>query len=399
MEWKKKTAPHKEVKVEANAAGLAPTCLFASDHMLASPFIEPFKETEFITSRPEYIDKQSIVYRDSPFEIAVVGMYISQKKEGKLTNCHQTSVQMACAKRVLLYSLLRESGDVGEDNDALPFIHYDPSKDDKHVSQHANAAPDQFIPIPASKSLFMASDGMQPAAKARRSVNCRFKVLQLDAIDDMLQMCLAGIEQLTSHIGQFSHAAPLLGLLSPALSLASSVSKCALEAHAKPDKVIMTDMNFLLAERARPRLKEDRSSEMAFEHRSGEYLRYGYYFFLQERVDAKLYASFRTFPNVTLMMKRADADTVCGNEKLFFPLTDVSYLVIRVTGRVSGCRATRKAIRMSHVQRLEDVFNTAVAWCDAGGNGADAVNVVRSLATLADDLGISRDQQGTRGDT
>lgn len=372
--WSKKLGPSRTVRVECNPSGLAPIVLYASDQVLTSTRVEPFKTTESITSRPEYVDKQSIVYRDSPFEIGVVGMSISGQ---------DFKLGYPDYNEVLMYSMQREPGEQGEEGDALPYIHYDPTQDDKL----RGTEPDQFIPIPASKSLFMASDGdTDPAAGVRKSVNCRFKVLELDAVDEMMQMSLAGIEQLGNHVQQYSAAAPALGLLSPAISLASMVSKRALESHAKPDKVIMIDMNFLLAERQLPEMSQDGMTEIPFESRSGEYLRYGYYFFLERGVEAKLYASFRTFPNVSLMMKRVDKPG--PNEKQFFPLTGVSYLVIRVTPRLSSMRATRRAVRLRHVQKLEQLMKSALLATVKGYKSEEAKLMIRMLSELGEELGI-----------
>lgn len=379
--WRKKNEPHKTVRVLANPCGLDPMCLYASDQTHCDLMSEPYKETEFITSQPEYIDKRSIVYRDSKFEIGVVGMSVSP---------HDFALGSPDFNELLMFSLQRDPSEPSGEGDALPFIHYDPSKEDKL----GGTEPDQFIPIPASKSLFMASDGKVKNEMPRRSVNCRFKVLELDRVDDFMQMSLSGIEQLGNHIAQFSTAAPLLGLLSPAISLASTVSRRALESHAKPDKVLTIDMNFLLAERRKAELKPTDGKEIPFEQRSGEYLRFGYYFFLDQRVDAKLYASFRTFPNVQLMLKRTEK-TLAPGEKRYFPLTGVSYLVIRVTPRVSSLAATRNPIRMSHVQRLEDLMRTSLS-TETGSE--DAKNVVKTLAALARDVGIGVDEDEQKGE-
>lgn len=368
--WKKKNEPHKTVRVVANPCGLDPICLYASDQTRSDLVSEPYKETEFITSQPEYIDKKSIVYQDSKFEIGVVGMSVSPQDFGLGSSENE----------LLMFSLQRDPGEQSGEDDALPFIHYDPAKEE----QLGGTEPDQFIPIPASKSLFMASDGRVKNELPRRSVNCRFKILELDRVNDFMRMSLAGIEQLGTYMAQFATATPFLGLLSPALSLASIVSRRALESHARPDKVLTIDLNFLLAEQRKAEMKPTDGSEIPFEQRSGEYLRYGYYFFLNERVDAKLYASFRTFPNVQLMLKRAERILAPG-EKRYFPLTGVSYLVIRVMPRVSSLPATRKPIRMSHVQRLEDLMRSSLV---ASSATEDAETIVKTLSALARDVGV-----------
>lgn len=368
----KKLGPSKMVRVESNPSGLAPVVLYASDQVLTSTRVEPFKCTESITSRPEYVEKQSIVFRDSPFEIGVVGMSISSQdmKSG-----------YPDFNNLLMYSTQREPGDPGDDDDALPYIHYDPTRDEKQ--RHVEF--DHFLPVPASRSLFMASDGGHDAA-FRKSINCRFKVLELDTVDEWTQLSLSGVEQLGHHVQQYA-STPGLGLLAPAMSLVGMVSKRALEAQTKPDNAIMIDMNFLLADRRGPEVSpDDGITELPFENRSGEYLRYGYYFFLERGVEAKLYASFRTFPNVSLMMKRVDKPG--PNERQFFPLTGVSYVVIRVTPRISSLKATRKPIRLSHVQRLEELMKLSLRsreLCER-----DEKTISKQLGMLAEELGIAR---------
>ena len=54
---------------------------------------------------------------------------------------------------MLMYSMQRVGPDSTDESDALPFIYYDPTRDGLGVE------PDQFISIPASRSLFLASDG------------------------------------------------------------------------------------------------------------------------------------------------------------------------------------------------------------------------------------------------
>lgn len=369
--WLKKNGPLKTVRVEATPAQLSPICLFASGEMDHDLVGEPYKPTELITCLPRWVDKDTIVYRDSPFEIGLVGMSVSSKDFSLSSNQNN---------ELLMFSLHRDPEDETGKGDALPFVHYDPTKDGGHLGTE----PDTFIPIPASKSLFMVSDGKRNKDSCvRRSVNVRFKLLELDRVDESMQISLAGIEELSDQIAQVSRAAPLLGLLSPALNLASALSRRALESYAKPDRVITTDMNFLLAERRPPQINPLSGGEMEHEHRSGEYLRYGYYFFLEKPVDARLYASIRTFPHVQLLMKRME-DKLLGNEKRYFPLTGVSYLVVRVTPRVSSVHATRQPIRMSHVQRLEDLMKSSV---ELEGE-LDARYVAKMLASLASDLGI-----------
>ena len=344
--------------MEANPSGLSQTVLYASEAMSHSHADQAYQETEYISiDSDQYVYKDWVVYEDSPFEISVVGMSISPFDFGldKPKN------------EVLMYSLQRDHCDQGDDPDVLPIIHHDPL-----VDALGGSRPDRFIPIAASKSLFMASDGTSP----RKYINCRFKIFELDDVTEPMRRSIAGIQQLGTHISGFLNTTPALGLLSPALSMASSVARQALDSHAKPDHVLTIDTNFLLAER-----KHEKCDNPHFIHQTGEYLRYGYYFFLSKKVDAKLYVSFKTFPNVELMMMRTDVDGLRPNEKKFFPLTGVSYVVLRVTRRLTTGRNTRKPVRLRHINRLEHIFKTAQA------EGADAEHIRASLRELALEFG------------
>jgi len=218
--------------------------------------------------------------------------------------------------------------------------------------------------------------------KPKRSVNVQFRILEMDKPSQTIKDAVNGIEELGGFIGGFSGAAPILGVLSPALSMVSTISKRALDSYAEPDKVISIDMDFLLADRKRVE---------ASTAPPGEYLRYGYYFFLAEPVEGKLYASVRTPKNVQLMLKRTNYDEKYNSRhhkttaRKYFPLTNVSYLVVRVSEPTDQgvAKYNRKPIHMNHAHRLEDLFKRSMP--NAGG---DAEDVRNSLHELGVDLGV-----------
>lgn len=93
----------------------------------------------------------------------------------------------------------------------------------------------------------------------------------------------------------------------------------------------------------------------------GNYLQYGYYFFLSDKVDAKLYAqTCSSSQSIPLLLKREGFTKRMEkrNEKEYFPLTGVSYLVAKVS---RGCRhadADSKdmaMLRLQHRQKLESI--------------------------------------------
>lgn len=93
----------------------------------------------------------------------------------------------------------------------------------------------------------------------------------------------------------------------------------------------------------------------------GNYLQYGYYFFLSDKVDAKLYAqTCSSSQSIPLLLKREGFTKRMEkrNEKEYFPLTGVSYLVAKVS---RGCRHAdgdakdMALLRLQHRQKLESI--------------------------------------------
>lgn len=385
--------PSKAVKVEALRSGLSTSVLYAPEGNDARGTFAP---TQLVSNRPRP-DDRNIVYQDSAFEIRVAGMLVRNYDRWGPSGDNE----------LLMYSIQTDPSTAGDANQSLPFIHYDFQRDG---SESANT----YVPIPASKSYVMSSGGIggasvklpttkkrtaqstaapktKPvktasrvpstfAARPKKSVNVQFRILEIDNPSEMIKQAVSGIDELGGFISSFSAAAPFVGMLSPALGLASAVSKRALDSYAQPDKVISIDMDFLLASRERVR----KGTAPA-----GEYLRYGYYFFLSEPIEGKLYASVRTPKNVQLMFRRCDDDlhaptTISGDPvatRRYFPLVEVSYLVVRVVEPTGAGQVNRRPIQMSHAHALEDIFKRTKL-------DDDPVEIRNAIWNLGHDLGI-----------
>lgn len=338
--------PKKTVTVEAlSDIGLSAS-VFYCPLSTVSELDFDLAKTELTVSRPSRpSEQQRLVFRDSPFELCVAGMHVSNFDKYNLTG--------AGRNELLMYSMQTDPKSPGDTGEGLPLIHFDHNTDAYDRTERANT----FIPIPASKSLVTGSPGSiaeetQPAGTVTgppnanpKSVNVRFKILELDEPSENAKQAIQGIDNLSGVMGGFSAAAPMLGALTPALAVASEVGKRALDSYAQPDKVMSIDMDFALADRER--VQRGRTQP-------GEYLRYGYYFFLSAPVSGQMYASVLTPQNVRLMLRRTDGR---GG---FFPLTGVSYLVVRVCEPMHAApRPRRRPVMLSHARQLEDILSRA----------------------------------------
>lgn len=78
-------------------------------------------------------------------------------------------------------------------------------------------------------------------------MNVRFNILELDKPSLTTKDAINGISSLTSLLP----AVPLLDTAEPLFKVAASLTKKALHSYARPDKVIVSDMDFMLAVRNR----------------------------------------------------------------------------------------------------------------------------------------------------
>lgn len=264
----------KRVRVEASIDSARDFVFYAPEgdpnHRRAIP-------TQFIKISPSPRD-DSIVRRTDDFEISFVGMSIAPE-----------DTTFGDQNELLLYSLKTDPASMYENNDHpvdeveqiqqegygdphnqyvdfdtmfsptngfalapddVPFIHYDAVFDGHDVS----VARDSFIPVPASKALYL----QYHAANAKKvkhgltSVPVRFMVLEIDKISDAQSRAIGnfGIANAsTSTVSQsISTSVPYIQPMSMAVNAASGVGKNGLKKYNKPDHVMSKDLAFFLAE-------------------------------------------------------------------------------------------------------------------------------------------------------
>lgn len=256
----------RRVRVEASVDGVKDFVFYAPE---GDPTNRRATPTEFVKIKPTASDP-TIVRRTDDFEITFIGMSVIPQ-----------DTIFGDKNELLLYSLktdpnaindiiddvekIRE-GDASDleseltDVDApvapttgfslspddIPFVHYDPVVDGHDVGTLPNA----FIPVPASKSLYVqhhgkGKDGMKPK-DGLATIPLRFMVLEIDNVSDGQARAVGSISQLGKMVK--STGVPYLQPLSMAVSAASAIGKEALKNYSKPDHVMSKDLAFLLAE-------------------------------------------------------------------------------------------------------------------------------------------------------
>lgn len=342
----------KSVTIEA-----AESC--TSDSIFFAPEGKIISATNFVRCDTDSAS-DLLVRCDDPFEISVVGMSVS---------CEDFSSKIY--DKVIMFSTRKDpgakSGEAvakgtlpdGERDpaaDDVLYIHYDPMSD----RNDAKMEPDVFLHVPSSKSLYMSSDGrVQPGKQElEHSVNCRFNVMEINEIGDSLARAVDGIDESDGGIeGQRDEAMPFLPLVTSVFSIVSAMGSRGLRKYSKPDHIIKTDFTFLLADSKRQGSKGNERSKS-----TGEYLRYGYYFFLSRPVDGKLYAhTGSSSQHVPLKLRRTDK--LSGDEQEYFPLTGVSYIVMRVCRKSKGWRkvARKEAVHEEHAKRVGNLTRMSSA--------------------------------------
>lgn len=88
------------------------------------------------------------------------------------------------------------------------------------------------------------------------------------------------------------------------------------------------------------------------------YLKFGFYFFLSHKVDGQLYAQTSAAPDsVELLLNRVAKGCHGHNEKDFFPLTGVSYVVIEVRRGFRGSvQPEREDAGGVHAERVRELL-------------------------------------------
>lgn len=245
----------------------------------------------------------------------------------------------------------------------VPFIHYDPV-----IDGHDNGTEsDVYVPVPATKSLYLRCMGKKKSVDGNgatidvddeevipQSVSIRFTIMEIDKVSDVQARSISGVDQLGNYVSNGAENVPYLELLTRAFAVASSLGKNGLKRYERPDHVHSVDMEFLLAER------DEETGKTSGKGPSGNYLQYGYYFFLSDKVDAKLYAqTCSSSQSVPLLLKREGFTKRMENrnEKEYFPLNGISYLVAKVT---RGCKHSDNenipSLREEHKRRLDNML-------------------------------------------
>ena len=238
----------------------------------------------------------------------------------------------------------------------LPFIHYDPVID----AHQKGDEPDSFVPIPASKSLYMQSH----RDDIKNSVYVRFSVMEVDAECESQLRAVSQIGDISAMTNVGGIAVPQLQPLSGALHLASVLGKKGLKEYSKPDHVLSKDVEFKLAAAKSDgeEVNQDETAKDAVGEGGGKsdaFLRYGYYFFLNKKVDARLYAHTGcSSQSVPLLLKRVgfDRKKAWENEAEMFPLTGISYVVMKVSRGCAKDVPNRYRLRKEHQARLDGML-------------------------------------------
>lgn len=383
----------KNVTVEAAQDGVKDFVFYSPE---GDPNFRRATPTEFIKTRSDSND-DTLVRRTDDFEITFVGMSVIPQDTifggnelllySVKTSPHGKVDVPDDAEKIQrnesISDLESELTDVDQPQapttgyslspDDVPFIHYDPVVDGHDVGTEANS----FVSVPASKALYIRHEGSKDKKRENglSSVNLRFLVLEIDKVSDGTARAVGSVSQLGKMVKSTSTAVPYLQPLSMAISAATALGKEGLKNYSKPDHVLSKDISFLIAE---PNEAEDMAngstSSAANATRNGRrnrvetygnFLRYGYYFFLGKKVDAKLYAQTgASSQTVPLLLRRHPYTPEMGlkDEKEFFPLTGISYVVIKVS---PGCsRKYGRSIKMmlqEHRSRLDNMLQMSDA--------------------------------------
>ena len=237
-----------------------------------------------------------LVCQGDSFGIRVVGMQVA--KWDRL-------IPAISGNEIVLYSIEQD-----EERSYIkpPYIHFDYERDGNKDS----TKPNEYIPIPDSKSyvagfkapkcdeeVYIDENGAERKTKHRyrtkvkNHVSVKFKLIEIDSASGAVRYALNGIDELDGIMGEFSTKVPFAGLISPSIGIINVVTSKLLERYSSPDFVMSIDMSFQLADKNR--LKQGNLPP-------AKDLKYGYYFFLIEPIDAKHYASVRSPVHVQLML-------------------------------------------------------------------------------------------------
>ncbi|KAI0560910.1 hypothetical protein FGB62_98g033 [Gracilaria domingensis] len=365
----------RRVLVEASECGTTDSILYAPERPNVGESHQRVTATEFVKVSQD--TSSDLVRRDHDFEVSFIGFSVAQQDyigDNELLLCSLARKsdhhEVSESEPSVTTSSSTATGSSSNDNEAVdqfqkaklregtvpitpknkridlcdlptalpirpgdvPFLHFDPETD----GHDTGTEPDAFVPIPGSKRLFIQRKGskLDGESEGMRDVSMRFTVMEIDKLNEEQLIAIKSLEEVAKSVGKAASSVPYLKFISWLLKFANTVGRSALRKVARPDHVMSTDVSFMLAE-PKGIKKGDESYEQREEF--GNYLRYGYYFFLSGPVDAKLYAQTgASTQNVQLLLHRHGyrARMAAVNEKEYFPLTGVSYTVVKVT---RGC--------------------------------------------------------------
>ncbi len=372
-----------EVPVEClGELGVTASILYARDTPDTTNY---FAVTNQIYDAPSKHEENLVCQGDS-FEIRVVGMQVAK---------WDTLIPAISGNEIVLYSIEKD-----EERSYIkpPYIHFDYERDGNKDSTKAN----EYIPIPDSKSYvagfrapksveetYIDENGVQKKTrhryktKVKNHVEVKFKLIEIDAPNEAVRHALNGLDDLDGMIGGFSSSVPFLGLISPSIGITNMVTSKVLERYSSPDFIMSIDMCFQLADKQRA--KEGTLTP-------GKYLKYGYYFFLSDPIDAKLYASVRSPEHVQLMLhqdpeylekmkkKRKKPNPILDRE--YFPLTDANYIVVRVAEPTGASDGRHRYQYLEDAHKLETIFRNARRGDESPGTTR------RKIVKLGKSLGV-----------
>jgi hypothetical protein len=344
-------------KYEVLPFGMRQKVLWASDALLKpdAPYFPYFStENAILDLQATDADPESpLVRQGDPFEIRVVGC-------SAVSSDFQFRPFFTNRNELVLYSVKDYERDSAKNivgDMKVPRIHY-------HYKDVNTVKPDQYQEIPFSRSLMYQSDG----SALPSSVSGRLKLIELDKKHESVRGVIDEVGNLPANLSDIGVAFPFATILGPVLKLAANMGTKALNEHAKPDHLLTADYGFQIA----PRKKRDHD-------RPGAYLRYGYYYFLKDAVDKKLYASTNELNQTQLMVHKVRRSSgsrrstspggINGQEVEedrweYVPLTGVSYVVIKVgkpvEGNSAGTSASPEARHpLETLRMLQRVLETA----------------------------------------
>lgn len=364
----------RKIRVEALHDGIKDYLFYAP---LGNPLNKQILPTEFIKIKacPENFN---FVKRTDDFEITFVGMSVT---------C-QEPIQREdpVDKRYLFYSLKSnpnyhfQNSSHQQDGpcysrlapDDVPYIHYDAVVDNSPVEETGETpnSSNRFIRFPPSKSVYHQNN-VKDAKKMPNgltTVPIRISAMHVD------ELTYDGARAIRSNDNMKrvmkSTGVPYLRSLSMAAKASSNLSKEGSRGSAKPQLILSKDISFLLSESDED-YYESRSSGSGSGMNStggrieyGNFLRYGYYFFLDRKIDAKLYAETDSTSHVSLLLRRCPytKQMRSENEKEFLPLSGVNYICMKVSpGTCQRIERNSKATENEHRLRLENIYEMSNA--------------------------------------